>query len=272
MGDDTQSLFWNLKMKEQLKNMFVAIACGVSLSSCVNYSETQTDYSPFDNRKEFLFAVESYKLGKVSGGEWGDLELRKINGSNLEAVLDGIDFKNKNVECGINLIRRNISNFDSLDELHKASEIYSFLRDDFSYAQNPFDKLQFVSDDVFYKEKMKGILKEVRLGGLKTQTINETYKYKKGDCDALSSLLASNFISVGIASRLVLVRSKKPEKGSEDYAHVVVFFENGLVDENGQPCGNIVDPSYFKEKNFIENIVFSSEYLNSENFNINFLN
>lgn len=267
-----KSLSWNLKMKEKLKNMLAVVVCGASLSSCVNYSDKQIDYYPFTSRNEFLSAVESYKTEEVSSGEWSGLKLRKIKGSNIEAILDGIDFGDKNVVNSINSIKKNVQNFDSLDELHKASEIYSFLRDSFSYTQNPFDKLQFVKDDVFYKENQRIILNDVRNSGLKTQTIEETYRYKKGDCDALSSLLASNFIHAGIKSRLVLVTSKKPGFGEENYAHVVVFFDNGIVDGDGQPCGNILDPSYFKEKDFVENIILSSEYLNAENFNINFLN
>lgn len=259
-------------MKEKLKNALIAVVCGAFLSSCISYNnQEKIDYSPFVDRKEFFSAIESYKRGWVNEGDWIGLRLRKIGGNNLEGVLGGIDSENKNVKNNINLIKNNILNFDSLDNLQKAKEIYSFLRKDFSYEQNPFEKLLFVGEDVFYKEKQGGVLSSIRSGGLDAQSIDETHRYKRGDCDSLSSLLASHFIHVGVESRLVLVSVKNPERGKEDFAHVVVFFKNGLI-KDGQECGNILDPSYFKDKNFVENIILSSEYLNANNFDIGFLN
>lgn len=257
-------------MGNKLKNSLIAALCGISLTSGVREerAEPLLDYSPFKNRLEFLDTINYYNLGIVKEGEWKGLELRKSGEKRLESILDLIESDNKNIRETLDSIKKIVPNFESLDKLNRAKEIYEYLGGEFRYKKNPFDKLQFIDPSIFNYESKKEEYHNISKNIIGLQTINDTYRYRKGDCDALAPLLASNFLNSGIESKLVLIQLTNPLEGEKNQAHIVVLFNNGLIDEKGIESANLLDPSFFGEKNFIENLVYSGGYMNSNNYRL----
>jgi len=155
-----------------------------------------------------------------------------------------------------------------LDNIRKAWEIYDFLGSQLEYKRNLFDRLRVTPKNVFSRENKLDVYNDMRVCGIKPQTIQETYSFGAGDCDALSSLFASSLICAGIDSSLLVVISKDPNIINKGEAHMVVLFDNGYVDRDGVRGANVIDPSYLGKKSFVDNLKFSAEYLRSPKFDV----
>ncbi len=252
------------KMRTYLGRGLVLALASLSLSGPIK----EKDYSPFNSRGEFLNAIKSYSSGFVDSGDWKGLKLRKSDLSNLECVVLGVDELNPLVTHSLEKISKNSEGFDSLHDLEKVGKIYNFLGERFSYDQNPFDKLQFTKENLYLLENQLQVLEDLKNHGLGTQSIDESYKFLRGDCDALSCLFVSHLRGADIESKLVLVQAKEPLEGLENEAHIIVLFNWKLGNESGS---NLLDPSFFGKKNFKENLIFSWGYMNEEIYKLNML-
>jgi hypothetical protein len=196
-----------------------------------------------------VFAAE---VPRITSGPWEGLELRVVPRDNLSAINDFIEPDHPAVNAFFS--RLNVSNpsWSNRCNLEKAELIYNLLRPHYKYDSNPYDLAQNDEDFFIRNPELKGDV-------IGVQTVSETLKFGRGDCEDLSILLASYYRAAGIDSHLAWIKN-------EDAWHIIVFFDSGLKRDDDSALFVYSDPSYFETHNFSENLKLCTYYINLEKY------
>lgn len=260
-----------LSIKDILKKAYIPLTTlGLYLHPSPSYSQSTNPYAPLENRTEFVQAIDSFQKHRIQQGDFAGLENHIVSKSNINEYLNFITTNSPHIQKIAKKIPKNGSN------LQKATAIYNALRKIMQYEQDDFEKLAFINsknlpneDKKLYEKIIKPTI-DKKIPGM--QTIDETFKYKKGDCDELSVQLVSALKAAGIEAYLTLVESK------ENKGHLIVYFDTGFKRKNSpntktnkdpgyrEEIFGYIDPSYYQEYTFTENMQFCIQYADKENY------
>lgn len=216
------------------------------------YAQNSTNYlGKFESEKEKQAAISAYRAGEVTDGDWKGLKLQRFprNLSSLENL----------AETGTNIVSQFKQGlykvhpkFDSYGQEAKMRIVYNTLRKNLRYVQSPFDKIE-LSDKGIFPEDIQKDKEKYRIG---IQTIEETFKQGKADCLELATILALHLTEAGVRSYPYILSTKS------EGDHVITAFEYKL---DGEDLFLFLDPSYWDELDFTENVTAVSKLTTDTN-------